>query len=132
MTNNPIVCIHKDSYSKLDINSLITPLGGMKHFVKKGERVLLKVNLLNASVPDKAVVTDPSVVSAVAKSVLDVGGVPFIGDSPGGPFTKRRLEKVYLRSGMKKVASDLGIDLNYDTTSTKVDIPGGKRLKKTP
>lgn len=129
---NQIVSIQKSSYSNLDIDSLLDPLGGMKQFVHRGDRVLLKVNLLNASVPEKAVVTDPSIVSAVAKSVLDVGGVPFIGDSPGGPFTKRRLEKVYERSGMKKVANELGIELNYDTTSTKVDIPGGKRLKKTP
>jgi len=132
MTNNNLVCIQKDSYSKLDINSLIAPLGGMKHFVKKGERVLLKPNLLSPSPVDKAVLTHPSVVSSVAKSVLDAGGVPFIGDSPGGPFTKRRLDKVYERSGMKKVASELGIELNYDTTSTKIEVPGGRRLKKTP
>jgi len=131
-SKNPMVCIQKSSYSNLDINSLIDPLGGMKNFINRGDRVLLKVNLLNASYPEKAVLTNPSVVYAVAKSVLDVGGFPFIGDSPGGPFTKRRLEKVYERSGMKKVASDLGIDLNYDTTSKNVEIVDGKRLKKTP
>jgi len=129
--HNSMVCIQKSSYSNLDINSLLEPFGGIKHLIKRGDRVLLKVNLLNASVPEKAVVTYPSVVSAVAKSVLAVGGVPFIGDSPGGPFTKRRLDKVYERSGMKRAASDLGIELNYDTTSKKIDIPNGKRLKKT-
>jgi len=129
---NQIVCIQKSSYSNLDIDSLVAPFGGMKHFIKKGERVLLKVNLLFASIPEKLVITNPSVVSAVAKSVMDVGGVPFIGDSPSGTFTKRRLEKVYDRSGLKKVASDLGIELNYDTSFTKVVVPDGKRLKKTP
>jgi uncharacterized protein (DUF362 family) len=132
INNNPMVCIQKSSYSNLEIKSLLEPFGGMKHFIKKGERVLLKVNLLNASTPEKPVLTHPAVVSAVAQLVLDVGGVPFIGDSPGGPFTKRRLDKVYERSGMKKAASDLGIELNYDTTSKKIDIPNGKRLKKTP
>ena len=130
--NNQIVCIQKSSYSNLDIDSLLDPLGGMKQFVHRGDRVLLKVNLLNASVPEKSVLTHPFVVSAVARSVLDAGGIPFIGDSPGGPFTKRRLDKVYERSGMKNVASNLGIELNYDTTSKKIDIPKGKRLKKAP
>jgi len=130
--SNQIVSIQKSSYSNLDIDSLLYPVRGMKQFVHRGDRVLLKPNLLGPSPVEKAVVTDPSVVSAVAQSVLAVGGVPFIGDSPGGPFTKRRLDKVYERSGMKKVASDLGIELNYDTTSTKVDIPCGKRLKRTP
>ena len=132
LSNNQWVSIQKSTYKDLDIDSLLAPFGGMKHFIKKGDRVLLKVNLLNASTPEKAIVTHPSVVSEVAKSVLKASGVPFIGDSPSGPFTKRRLEKVYENSGMKKVASDLGIELNYDTSSSKVKIPNGRRLKKTP
>ncbi len=36
------------------------------------------------------------------------------------------------KSGLVSVAKDLGIDLNYDTGVTKIDIPQGKKLKKTP
>ena len=55
-----------------------------------------------------------------------------IGDSPSGQFTKRRLEKTYQKSGLITVANELGIELNYDTNVTKVDIPNAKKLKKTP
>ena len=104
----------------------------MKHFIKKGERVLLKTNLLIPSEPKKAVVTHPAVIKALAETILQIGGVPYIGDSPSGQFTKRRLEKTYQKSGLITVAKELGIELNYDTGVTKIDIPQAKKLKKTP
>jgi uncharacterized protein (DUF362 family) len=60
------------------------------------------------------------------------GHLPYIGDSPSGQFTKRRLQKAYQKSGLTAVANDLGIELNYDTNVTKIEIPTGKKLKKTP
>lgn len=127
-----IVSIQKSTYDTIDIQALLKPLGGMKQYVKKDERVLLKTNLLIPSDPTKAVVTHPAVITALAKEILKIGAVPFIGDSPSGPFTKRRLEKSYQKSGLVPIAKDLGIDLNYDTAVTKKGIPLGKKLKKTP
>ena len=40
-------------------------LGGMGRFVKPGQRVLVKPNMLSASDPARAVVTHPAVVRAV-------------------------------------------------------------------
>jgi uncharacterized protein (DUF362 family)/NAD-dependent dihydropyrimidine dehydrogenase PreA subunit len=130
-TSNNSVCIQKYTYSNLDVESLISPLGGFKKYIKKGDQVLLKTNLLNASEPNKSIVTNPIVVGEVAKAILKAGGTPYIGDSPSGQFTKRRLEKVYIKSGLKKLAESLGIKLNYDTKTKKIDIPNGKRLTKT-
>jgi uncharacterized protein (DUF362 family)/ferredoxin-like protein FixX len=127
-----LVSIQKNTYETIDIHTLLEPLGGMTHFIKKGERVLLKTNLLIPSDPKKAVVTHPAVIQALAEAILQIGAVPFIGDSPSGQFTKRRLEKTYQKSGLSIVAKDLGIELNYDTGITKIDIPQGKKLKKTP
>ena len=127
-----IVSIQKSTYNAIDMKPLIKPLGGIKRYVKKDERVLLKTNLLIPSDPTKAVVTHPAVISALAEEILNLGGVPFIGDSPSGTFTKRRLEKAYQKSGLVTIAKDLGIDLNYNTAVTKTDIPLGKKLKKTP
>jgi uncharacterized protein (DUF362 family) len=130
--NHPLVTIQKSTYTTLDIQSLLQPLGGLQHYLHKGERVLLKTNLLIPSDPEKAVVTHPAVVRAVAQAVFKTGAVPFIADSPSGQFTKRRLEKAYQKSGLTAIAKDLGIDLNYDTGVTKIEIPHGKKLKKTP
>jgi uncharacterized protein (DUF362 family)/Pyruvate/2-oxoacid:ferredoxin oxidoreductase delta subunit len=130
--NDATVCILKSKYETIDLDSLLQPLGTINNFIKKGERVLLKPNLLNASIPEKRVVTDPSLVKKTAELVLKSGGIPFIGDSPSGRFTKRRLNKVYEKAGLLGLSRDLGIELNYDTNTTKVPIPNGKLLKKMP
>ncbi|MBN2599131.1 MAG: DUF362 domain-containing protein [Candidatus Thermoplasmatota archaeon] len=127
-----LVSIQRNTYDALDIPNLIQPLGGLRHFLQKGERVLLKTSLLIPSDPKKAVVTHPAVIRALAEAALQIGAVPFIGDSPSGQFTKRRLEKAYQKSGLTTVANDLGIELNYDTGITKIEIPQAKKLKKTP
>ncbi len=125
------VSIQKTTYENINIPELLEPLDGMKHFIQKGDHVLLKTNLLIPSDPKKAVVTHPSVIKAVAQSILHNGGVPFIGDSPSGQFTKRRLEKAYQKSGLVPVAKELGIELNYDTSVKKIIIPQARKLKKT-
>ncbi|MEO0884400.1 MAG: DUF362 domain-containing protein, partial [Cyanobacteria bacterium J06648_10] len=61
---------------------LLAPLGGIEAFVKAGDRVLLKPNLLTGARPTKECITRPEIVYCVAKLVQSVGGKPFIGDSP--------------------------------------------------
>jgi len=127
-----IVSIEKFSYSDIDLKSLLAPLGGINHFIQPGERTLIKVNLLNASTPEKAVVTNPSLIKAVIKEVRKAGGIPFIGDSPSGKFSKRRLDKVYASAGLVDLANELDVELNYNTDSKKMEIPNGKQLQKVP
>jgi uncharacterized protein (DUF362 family) len=62
--------------------SLLAPLGGMENFVKPGDHVLLKPNLLTSSRPTKECTTRPELVYCVAKLVRSAGGQPFLGDSP--------------------------------------------------
>jgi uncharacterized protein (DUF362 family) len=64
------------------ITALLEPLGGMAAFVKRGDRVLLKPNLLTGARPTKECVTRPEVVSCVAQMVQELGGFPFLGDGP--------------------------------------------------
>ena len=94
------VSILKATYSAPGIEPLLDPLGGMERFIEKGDRVLLKVNLLSAREPEKAVTTHPEYVRAVAMAVRKVGGRPYIGDSPGGTFSQRTLRKAYKQSGL--------------------------------
>ena len=126
------VSIIKTTYSDPGIEALLAPFGGMVQFVKKNEKVLLKVNLLSAKAPEKAVTTHPELVRAVAKAVRKAGGEPYIGDSPAGTFSKRSLKKAYQRSGLETMAEEEKIPLNFDTGVKKIDIPNGKRLQKSP
>lgn len=64
------------------IEKLLEPLGGINAFVKAGDRVLLKPNLLTGSRPKKECVTRRELVYCVAKIVKQAGGKPFLGDSP--------------------------------------------------
>jgi uncharacterized protein (DUF362 family) len=128
---SPLVSIQKSTYADIDVESLVNPLGGFNKYINSGDRVLLKTSLLIPSKPEKAVVTHPAVVGAVAQAVLKRGGIPYIGDSPSGQFTKRRLEKTYRKAGLKDLANKLGIELNYDTSTQKITVPQGKKLRKT-
>ncbi|MEM9090522.1 MAG: DUF362 domain-containing protein [Cyanobacteria bacterium P01_F01_bin.53] len=64
------------------LTALLAPMGGMASFVKQGDRVLLKPNLLTSSRPTKGCTTRPEIVYCVAKMVQAGGGKPFLGDSP--------------------------------------------------
>lgn len=108
------------------IKRAVDLLGGMSRFVKPGQRVLLKPNLLSAREPQKRVTTDPAMVGAVARLVLEAGGSPFIGDSPGlDPFGR-----VAAKTGMADVARDLGIELLELGDSVPVPVPGGSLFKR--
>jgi len=126
------VSILKATYSAPGIESLLEPLGGMQGFIENGDRVLLKVNLLSAKEPEKAVTTHPELVRAVASVVREAGGEPYIGDSPAGLFSKRALRKAYKRSGLEELSNEENIPLNYDTGTRKLEIPECKKLKRAP
>ena len=78
--------IQANSYDLTDLRrsleTLLEPLGGMASFVKVGDRVLLKPNLLTGSRPTKECVTRPELVYCVAQMVQECGGKPFLGDGP--------------------------------------------------
>ena len=106
-------------------------LGGIGAFVKPGNRVLLKVSLLMKRRPEKATTTHPEIVRAVAALVREAGGVPLIGDSPGGYhfYTRATLDSVYETCGMKEAAQRSGAELNFDTEAVDVPFAEGKVIK---
>jgi uncharacterized protein (DUF362 family) len=64
------------------LQAVLAPLGGIEAFVRPGDRVLLKPNLLTGSRPTKECTTRPELVYGVAQLVQEAGGKPFLGDSP--------------------------------------------------
>lgn len=85
----------------------LAPLGGMGAFVRPGERVLIKPNMLAAKTPERAVTTHPEALRAVIWLVREAGGIPLVGDSPGiGGF-----RAVAEKSGMAAVAREAGAEL---------------------
>ncbi len=90
------------------IENLIAPWGGISHFVKKGDQVLLKPNLLTGARPGKECVTRPEIVYTVAKMVQAAGGKPFIGDSPA--FGS--VQGVAKASGYEQLFKELNIPIH--------------------
>ncbi len=112
------------------IKKSIDELGGIGKFVNKGERVLIKPNLIMMKAPDKAATTHPSVVRAVAELVAEAGGKTVIAESPGGPFNERMLKSIYSACGITDAAEKSGAELNYNTATKEVSYPEGKLLKR--
>lgn len=102
---------------------------GDQALIEPGQRVILKVNLLQGQPPEKAVTTHPALVAAVARWVREAGATPIIADSPGGLFTPRVLRRVYRVSGMMAAAEEGGAILNYDIGSVRLPCPEGHLIK---
>jgi len=58
-------------------------LGGLEKYINKDDKVLLKVNCLFPTEPEKAVTTHPVFVQAVIRVIKERTSNIFVGDSPG-------------------------------------------------
>ncbi|MDG6221476.1 MAG: DUF362 domain-containing protein, partial [Candidatus Thermoplasmatota archaeon] len=104
-------------------------LGGIGAFVSPGETVFLKLNLLLAQDAAKAITTHPVVINAVIRILEKQGAHVVVGDSPGGPYTKWRLEQAYKKTGVYEAVEGTGAEVNLDLETVRVSNPGGKLVK---
>jgi uncharacterized protein (DUF362 family)/Pyruvate/2-oxoacid:ferredoxin oxidoreductase delta subunit len=105
-------------------------LGGMARFIRSGQRVLIKPNLLLPSPPERAIVTHPSVLRAVIGQVQAAGGLPFIADNPVVlPVSHRGWESAYERAGWAAVAAETGARLNTSIVPQQRPHPEGRLLR---
>lgn len=105
------------------VDGIFDELGGLARFVNKGERVLIKPNLLSARPPEDGVDVHPEIVRAVALIVRRYGAVPIVGDSPGG-FAVKSTDEVYERSGLGRMCAEEGIELVKFDKAITVSNPG--------
>ena len=111
------------------LREAVAALGGMERFVRPGERILLKANLLRAAPPESAICTHPAVAAAAAKLVAEAGGTAVITDSPGGALQKEStLRHLYEKTGMAEAAARSGAELSYDVSTRLVSLPQGKAI----
>ncbi len=108
------------------VDKAVDELGGIDRFVKKGDRVLLKPNLLIGRPTDKHVTTHPEIVRAVVGLVKKAGGKPLIGDSPAMGSAVR----VASKCGIAAVAKEEKVEVvNFDNP-VDVDSPDGAKYKR--
>jgi uncharacterized protein (DUF362 family)/NAD-dependent dihydropyrimidine dehydrogenase PreA subunit len=84
-------------------------LDNPEQFIRPGDRILLKPNLLSAKSPDRAVTTHPEIITAVGEMVLDCRGKVIIGDSPAG--MAKNIRHFWEKTGIAAAASRLNAEL---------------------
>lgn len=122
-----------DDYSSQSLVSALEKalgdVGGLTKWIKRGDRVLLKPNLLLSAKPEDAVVTHPAFVEAVASLILDLGASVSLGDSPPLGNLKRVLGKSGYEPFMKKLGVEavpftekLGQEYASDRLYRRIDL----------
>ena len=129
-TNARVVIERCGSYNIAEVSAAIqkslSPFGGIEAFVRPGDRVLLKPNLLAAHPPEKNVTTHPVVVEAVAALVREAGGYVRIGDSPAGSI--KGIKRFWRIAGLSEVAEKTGAELvPFETGAMPAKILNGRR-----
>ena len=124
--NNKVSIVSCTDYSlaKEKLRDAITLIGGLSSVISKGDRVLLKPNILGARRPEEAVTTHPSIVSAICELVLECGGIPVVGDG-AGMIHQGATAEAFKVSGIEAVAKEYSAELiNFQTAGyVEVDVP---------
>jgi len=122
-----IVCkSYEYSQVKRAVEQGLELLGGAAAFVKPGEKILLKPNLLVGDPPEKCVTTHPAVFKAAGELFQRAGAVLSYGDSPG--FGKP--EAVARKSGILEAARALHIEMADFVNGEEVSFAGGIQNKR--
>ncbi len=108
------------------VSRAVELLGGMEKFAKKGERLILKPNLLAAKPVDAAVTTHPSVLRAVIRLVREAGATPVVGDSPAIGSAR----KVGQKCGVLALCEQEGVEYIDFNEAVSVNNPDGHIFKR--
>ncbi|MDI6807518.1 MAG: DUF362 domain-containing protein [Candidatus Eisenbacteria bacterium] len=133
----PVVAVARSrGYTREEISDSLRyclhPFGGMEKFVRHGDTVLVKPNLLSARNPDRGITTHPVIVRCLCAMVKEEGGVPVIGDSPAG--AEKGIERLWRETGMLDVSREERVDLvNFESSGTvEMSVNGSKYYVAKP
>ncbi|MCK9212642.1 MAG: DUF362 domain-containing protein [Ignavibacteriaceae bacterium] len=106
----------------------IASLGGMKNFVKKNQKVVIKPNIGWDVKPELAANTNPKLVARIIKHCFDAGAKDvYVFD-----HTCDNWNRCYTNSGIEKAVKDAGgkiVSGDSESYYQQVDVKKGKRLK---
>jgi uncharacterized protein (DUF362 family) len=115
-----------DTYDRVMVREAIEAqfqlLGGVGGFVQRGQRILIKPNLIVPKPPEIPAQTHPEVIYAMAEIVKDAGAVPVVGDSPAWSKTRGCLQALGILERLEK----LGVEI------VNLDQPERMTIENTP
>lgn len=100
------------------IKRLVDNIGGIGKFAKKGQKILLKPNIVKGVKPEKCATTHPSVVESVIKILNGLDCEIFVGDAPfaGSALKAMKISGIYdicKRYGAKAVSLNKKVKSSY-------------------
>jgi len=111
MPKSKVALVKCTTYDKNEVLNAVRTgldlLGGVSHFIKPGDKIVLKPNVLIGTSPDNGVTTHTAVFRAVASLFKEAGAVVSYGDSPAFGKCEGNLR----RAGLKKIGDELGLKL---------------------
>ena len=130
-----IVSLHKcteydGALVRENLIKIFNDFGGIEKFVKKGQTIFLKINLVEKYNPEKACTTNPVVVRELAKLIVEAGAKCVVGDSPAVFFNSTHVSKVYDVCKITDAVSGTGATLNDNFNSSLIDAVNAKKCKQ--
>ncbi len=114
------VIIRQASYDYRTLRPIIFEIADTfcSGLIRPGSRVVIKPNLLAPAPPEKAMITHPLVVKAVAEYVIQKGGLVQISDSQAmGSF-----ERVLNESGLRNALKGFAVKFKEFKESVEIDV----------
>jgi len=112
------------------VNAALKALGGIECFVKKGDRVLIKVNAAFATPPSLCATTNPELLAEVTRLCFGAGAVAVAvtDNSINNP------ESCFALSGIRDAAQSSGANLIVPRESlfTNITVPGSNFIRNWP
>jgi uncharacterized protein (DUF362 family)/NAD-dependent dihydropyrimidine dehydrogenase PreA subunit len=125
-----VVLIRCETYNYEDVLIAVRKgldlMGGASRFVKKGEKILLKPNILSGDAPEKCIGPHPVVFQAIAAIFQAEGAILSFGDSPGIGSALGNARK----AGFMAVADSMGIPFADFENAVTLPNPDGKLVNK--
>ena len=131
MPRKSVVAIVKcDTYNYDEVSCAVQEgialIGGVDKFLHKGEKILLKPNILAGDAPEKCVGPHPLVFKAIAEVFKKAGGRLEFGDSPGFGNPKANARK----AGFLEIADAMDIPFADFENAVVMQNPDGKLINK--
>jgi uncharacterized protein (DUF362 family) len=118
-----ILAVAEGPSASANVERAVTALGGMAAFVKHGDSVVIKPNIVHALPPEYAVTTDPDVVATLVRLALAAGATHvLVMDNPAGGLP----QTTYMVSGIAPAVAKAGGTMHIMSDSGYRDyaIPG--------
>ncbi len=120
---------------KAGLERLLQKLGGIENFVRPGQRVVIKPNVVSEhgikdGIYKGGIVTDPRLIKTLVEILLPLAGEIIIAE--GSSINRSETSKMFEHYGYQEIVElDPGkislVDLNQDEARVKT-VPGGKRM----